>query len=516
MKKLIKNTALISLLTLASRILGVVRDASIAMVFGTTIQSDAFFIAFRPYDMLRKLFSEGILSISFIPEFTRLLRKKGKSDAFAMAFSFFFFLSVFGIIILLIGLFLSPAIVNMIAPGFLDNTYAQSLTIVLLKIMLPYCGLIMITALCMGILNSLANFSIPAAAPIVFNMVVIVFASVLTKFFDVPVIALSVGVTIGGILQLAIQIPALIRYGLFKNYRFRLFHPSVLKIGRIMIPCMIGAAAYQINIMIASFFASQLTEGSVSYMYFADRLVQFPLALFAVSTATVFLPELSKKVINGEMSDASKLFSNGIRLVFFVTIPAMAGLLALNDEIVTLLFGHGQFDTVAILETAQVLNYLVLGLWAFTGVRLFVTLYFAIQEFKIPFLTGILMILLNVIFCQLLIEHLGSKGLALAVSLSSMVGFIILFIHLPNAMKHDKVRIIVSACRSIFLSVIMFFIVKMISGFIIIPEYGKLWFAAGVIGCIGIGALTYFILNTVFCTPELVQLKKGFKNRRSI
>ncbi len=516
MKKLFKNTALISILTLASRILGVVRDALIAMVFGTTIQSDAFFIAFRPYDMLRKLFSEGILSISFIPEFTRLLQKKGKSEAFAMAFSFFFFLSILGITIFLFGLFFSPIIVNAIAPGFSENTYAQSLTIVMLKIMLPYFGLIMITALCMGILNSMANFGIPAAAPIVFNMVIILFASILTTFFEVPILALSIGVTIGGILQLAIQIPVLIRLGLFKNIKLRLFHPSVLKIGKIIIPCMIGAAAYQINIMVASFFASQLNEGSVSYMYFADRLVQFPLALFAVSTATVFLPELSKKVINGQMSDVSKLFSNGVQMVFFVTIPAMAGLFALNDEIVTLLFGYGQFDAVAIFETTHVLSYLVLGLWAFTGVRLFVTLYFAIQEFKIPFLTGMLMIFLNVIFCRLFIERLGLKGLALAVSLSSMVGFVILFINLPNAMKNDKIRIIVSACRSVFLSAIMFFTVKMVSGFIVIPEYGKFWFAIGVISCIGMGAMAYFLMNVILCTPELALLKKGFKNKGSV
>ncbi len=516
MKKLFKNTALISILTLASRILGVVRDTSIAMFFGTTIQSDAFFIAFRPYDMLRKLFSEGILSISFIPEFTRLLQKKGKPDAFSMAFSFFFFLSIFGIIIFLLGLFFSPFIVNTIAPGFSDNTYAQSLTIVLFKIMLPYFGLIMITALCMGILNSMGNFGIPAAAPIVFNLVIIVFVSILTLFFNVPIIALSVGVTVGGILQLTIQIPVLFRLGLFNKVKLKLFHPSVLKIGRTMIPCMIGAAAYQINIMVASFFASQLSEGSVSYVYFADRLVQFPLALFAISTATVFLPELSKKVINGQMSDVSMLFSNGVQVVFFVTIPAMAGLLALNNEIVTLLFGYGQFDATAIIETAQVLSYLVLGLWAFTGVRLFVTLYFAIQEFKIPFLTGAMMIVLNIILCQIFISSLGLKGLVSAVSLSSMVGFLVLFVNLPNALKNDKIRIIVSACRSLFLSAIMFFIVKMISGYIAVPEYGKFWFAVGVIGCIGIGATSYFLMNVMLSTPELLLLKKGFKNKKSI
>jgi len=512
-KKLIKNTALISILTLASRILGVIRDALIAMVFGTTVQTDAFFIAFRPYDMLRKLFSEGVLSISFIPEFTRLLQKKGESEAFTMAFSFFFFLSIFGILIFLFGLFFSPVIIKAIAPGFSLNSYAHNLTIVLLKVMLPYFGLIMVTALCMGILNSMANFGIPAVAPIVFNMVIILFTSSLTVFFKVPIIALAVGVTIGGILQLAIQIPVLIRLGVFKKIKLRLLHPSVLKIGKIMIPCMIGAAAYQINIMVASFFASQLNEGSVSYMYFADRLVQFPLALFAVSTATVFLPELSKKVINDQMNDVSTLFSNGVQMVFFVTIPAMAGLFALNDEIVTVLFGYGQFDTNAIFETAQVLSYLVLGLWAFAGVRLFVTLYFAIQSFKIPFITGVWMIVLNIIFCKIFIENLGCKGLVLSVSLSSMAGFIILFLNLPNTIKNDKIKMMVSACRSVFLSAIMYFIVKMISGFIAVPEYGKLGFAIGVMICIGIGAISYFLMNFFLSTPEFLLLKQGFKKR---
>ena len=515
MRKILKNTVLLSILTFSSRVLGVVRDAFIAMYFGTTSQSDAFFIAFRPFDLVRKLFSEGILSISFVPVFSKTLEKDGHSKAVALAFSFFCFLSLAGVLIVMAGIFFAPLIIKIIAPGFVGSSYKYGLTIILFKIMLPYFWLVLITALCMGVLNSLGNFGVPAVAPVVFNFVVILFTIIVSKYFDIPVMALATGVAIGGVLQLLIQIPFMIRLGMLKIPLLQLFHPKVLKIIKIMVPCMIGAASFQINIMTASFFASKLDEGSVSFIYYADRLVQFPLALFAVSAATVFLPEFSKKAALGHLDEIADLFSNGVKLVFFITIPAMAGLMALDEEIVTFLFGHGAFNAVAVQETADCLFSLVLGLWAFTGVRLFVTLYYALSSIRIPFYAGIIAIGLNLILCSLFLDSLGLNGLVLSVSISSMAGFIFLFINIPGVVNIDKFDIMVSACRSLFLSVIMFFLVKQAAAFILTAESNKFWFGTGVMGCICFGMIFYFSMNFLISSPELKMLKKSMVRNKS-
>ncbi len=521
MIKILKKTALISILTFSSRVLGVIRDALIAMCFGTSSQSDAFFIAFRPFDLVRKLSSEGILSISFVPVFSKTLKKEGQSKAVAMIFSFFCFLSLAGILIILAGIFFAPLIIKLIAPGFVVVSYKYSLTIVLLKIMLPYFWLILITALCMGVLNSLGNFGVPAVAPVVFNLVVILFTVFISNYFETPVIGLALGVTVGGIFQLVIQIPVMIRLGMLKISLFQFsqishfFHKGVLKVIKIMIPCMIGAASYQINIMVASFFASQLDVGSVSFIYYADRLVQFPLALFAVSVATVFLPELSRKAVLGQMDEIANLFSNGVKLVLFITIPAMAGLMALDEKIVALLFGYGAFSDPAIQQTADCLFFLSLGLWAFTGIRLFATLHYALSSVKIPFYAGIITIGLNLILCSLLIDSLGLKGLVLSVSISGMTGFVFLFINIPGAVNIDKSEIIVSACRSLFLSVIMFFLVNQATGFILTAGCNKFLFGIGVMGCICLGMIFYFGMNFLISSPELKMLKKGWYKNKS-
>ncbi|MBU8849456.1 MAG: murein biosynthesis integral membrane protein MurJ [Desulfobacterales bacterium] len=515
MKKILKNTALISILTFSSRVLGVVRDALIAMFFGTTSQSDAFFIAFRPFDLARKLFSEGILSISFVPVFSKTLEKDGHSKVVALVFSFFCFLSLAGILIVLAGIFFAPLIVKIIAPGFVGFSYKYGLTIILFKIMLPYFWLVLITALCMGVLNSLGNFGIPAVAPIVFNLVVIVFTVLISNYFEIPVIGLAIGVTIGGLLQLIIQVPFMIRLGMLKMPSFQFFHPEVLKVMKIMIPCMIGAASYQINIMTATFFASKLDVGSVSFIYYADRLVQFPLALFAVSAAMVFLPEFSRKAVLGQLDEIAALFSNGVKLVFFITIPAMAGLMALNEKIVAFLFGRGAFNDLAIQQTAECLVFLSSGLWAFAGARLFVTLYYALHSIRIPFYSGIIAIGLNLILCSLFIDSLGLKGLVLSVSISAMAGFVYLFINIPGAINIDKLEIVVSACRSLFLSVIMFFLVKQAAAFILVKESNPFWFGTGVAGCICFGVGFYLGVNILISSPELKLLKKGIIHNKS-
>ncbi len=514
MRKIFQNAASVSLLTLASRILGVVRDALIAMVFGASAQSDAFFIAFRPFDLMRKLFSDGILSISFVPVFSRYLAREKRDQAMAMFLSALFILSAAGVLMVVAGIIFAPFLVKVLAPGFAGNAEPLGLTILLVRIMLPYVLTMMLMALSMGILNSLGNFSIPAATPIVLNLVVILCAFFLSPHFDPPVLALAWGVTLGGMAQLALQIPFIIRSRLVNWSWFTWFHPGVVRVGKVMIPCMVGAAPYQINLLIAGIFASHLSQGNVSFLYYADRLVQFPLALFAVTFSTVFLPSLSRKVAAGKPEEMALVFEKGARLVFFVTIPAMAGMVALDRPIVSLLFGQGAFDPSAVQNTTDCLVYLVLGLWAFAGTRLFVTFYYSLESVWLPFVAGIISIVLNGGLCWGLIGPLGIKGLALSVSLSSMAGFGFLFMNTPGTLS--RTGLLVSACRSVFLSAILFCLVRWTANFFSIGAYGKLGMGAGIFACILLGVVFFLVAGILSSNPEVKLIKQLLTKNGSV
>ncbi len=514
MEKLLKNTAIITVLTFCSRVLGVIRDACIAMIFGTSSLSDAFFIAFRPFDLVRKMLSEGILGISFVPVFTTELETRGKTKAFEIVFSFFCFLSFAAVLAMFAGLVCGPVLLKFIAPGFAPGSYEYGLTLVLLKLMLPYLWFVMILALCMGVLNSFGQFAMPAAAPVIFNVSVITFTICISSLFDIPVYALALGVIVGGLCQLGIQVPALIKVNCFKRLAFKVFHPKAWQIIKTMVPCVIGAASYQINIMVASFFASTLERGSVSFVYYADRLVQFPLALFGISAATVFLPELAKQAAGNRMDQVGQIFSSGVKLVLYITIPAMTGLMILNDHIVALLFGRGMFGAQAVSQTADCLFFLVSGLWAFTGVRLFVTLHFSIQSVIIPFISGVLSIGLNLLLCSVLVDLYGLSGLMAGVSGSAVVAFVFLCFFVPGQVRLDKTGILLSACRSVFLSAIMLFLVKLVLQWTGTWQATPFMSAGRTIFCIGAGMAVYLAGSLVLKSPELGLLSKGLKKNR--
>lgn len=508
MHRLFKHTAVIGLFTLSSRILGVVRDALIAMFFGTGVHSDAFFIAFRPFDLIRKLFSEGTLSTSFVPTFSNTYQTDNKKEAIQLMFSLMAVLLFISVTFILAGIIFTPFIVKIIAPGYADVPDSFILTGFLFKLMLPYIGSVLLLSVCMGVLNTIGHFGAPALAPALFNVTIIVFTLFICNRFTIPITGLAVGVTIGGILQLIIQVPYLLKNGLLNFEWFRIFHPSVLHIFKIMLPCMVGAASYQINIVIASFYASKLPEGSVSSLYFADRLVQFPLALFAISAATVFLPELSKNNHKGQLTNMAPIFTRGVQQVFFIIMPAMAGLMALNQEIVIFLFKQGQFDETAVRNTSTCLFYLVTGLWAFAGVRLFVTVFYALEKYRIPFYCGVVSVFINLIGCHFSVSMYGILGLVFSVSLASGVGFILLFLNLPSRIEIRRSAILISTCRSFFLSVIMFCFVKFSIVHMFDINSGKIAQGIGLSGAICIGILSYGTMNWLISTPEFNLVKK--------
>lgn len=424
--RIAKAAGAVGLATLLSRIFGFLRDMVVAGFFGAGFATDAFFVAFRVPNLLRRLFAEGSLTISFVPVFTEYLEKKSKEDAISLADTVFTLLSIILVVVTLFGILISPLIVRIIAPGFTDLPDKYELTVFLTRLMFPYIFFISLVALCMGILNSLRHFAAPALAPVVLNIAIIFAAVFLRNFFDEPVIALAVGVLTGGVLQLVMQFPFLTKMGVKLKPDFNFRHPGLRKIITLMIPAVFGAAVYQINIFIGTLLASFLPEGSVSYLYYADRIVQLPLGVFAIAVGTTSLPSLSKQAVSGDFKEMKETISFSLRLIMLVAIPAMVALIALRVPIISVLFQRGSFDSQSAILTSDALLYYAVGLWAFSGVRVVVPAFYSLQDTKTPVKVAIIALIANIILSVILMFPLKHGGLALATSIASAVNLLIL------------------------------------------------------------------------------------------
>ena len=271
-----------------------------------------------------------------------------------------------------------------------------------------------------------------------------------------PITGLAIGVIIGGILQLLLQVPFLIRKGFIFWKTASFYHPGLKKIGVLMLPTILGAAVYQINILVGTLLASLLPQGSVSYLYYADRLVQFPLGIFAIAIATAVLPTLSKQAAAKNMGALNETFAYAIRLVLFITIPAMIGLIVLKEPIVALLFKRGAFDAETVRQTAGALLYYCVGLWAFSAVRIVVSTFYALQDTRTPVRIAIIAIAANIILSVILMKPLAHCGLALATSLSSMLNLVLLICVLRKRLGVTNWRpIVISGIKTVASSVIM-------------------------------------------------------------
>ncbi len=525
-----KKAATVSSITLVSRVFGVIRDGFIAFIFGAGTVSDAFFIAFRPFDLVRKIMSDGILSISFIPLFSESYARNRTGQAAAMFLNALFWISVIAALLISIGLYFAPVIIQLCVPGYEQNSYSNILASLLFRIMMPYMGIIFFVALSMSALHANGNFHVPAATPILLNLSIITAAWLLADRFSPQVAVLAFGVTIGGIAQLVFQLPSLKRCGLFDFRQFVWSHPGINKAFTALGPSIIGAAAFQINVLTAGLTASTLDAGAVSFLNYAERLVQFPLALIASPVAAVLLPMLAGKYATagtekgnesdtvcdfkggqGERPDIQDpLFDAGLRMVFFLTIPAMAGIMVLNRPIVSLLFQRGAFDAAATEQTGQCLLFMVSGLWAVAGTRLFVSFFYALSMTRLPFIAGLISIGSNIIFSQGLVRAMGVTGLGLAISLAGMTGFAYLVLAGPSGIRMGG--LLVCACRAVFMSVIMSLLVRGIWHFFSAGS-GMLQ-AVGLAVSVGIGAGGYFLGAFLTANPEMTMLTALFLKRK--
>ena len=451
-----KAAGVVGFYTLLSRILGLVRDMVVARFFGAGMAADAFFVAFRIPNLLRRLFAEGSLTIAFIPVFTEYLHQKSKKDAFNLARAVLTLLAMVLALVTVLGVLFAPWVVRLQAFGFGGSGPKYELTVLLTRITFPYIFLVSLVAFFMGVLNSLRHFAAPAAAPIFLNVGIIAATVIISPHLSEPVVGLAVGVLIGGVLQILLQLPWLIQKGVSLKPCWNPGHPAVRRIGLLMLPAIYGSAIYQVNQFIGTLLASFLPQGSVSWLYYADRLMEFPLGVFAIAISTAALPSLSAQAAAKDLTEFRETLSHSVRLTFFITIPAMAGLMALGQPVIQIFFQRGAFDSLSTVMTTKALFCYAVGLWAFSANRVLVSAFYAFQDTRTPVKIATVTLFVNVGFSLLLMGPLKHAGLALATSLASSMQFFILLFCLKRMPGVLHLRpILFSAFKSLAASALM-------------------------------------------------------------
>lgn len=436
-RSLARNAGVVGLATLASRILGFVRDLVVAFALGAGPAADAFFVAFRIPNLLRRLFAEGSLTMAFIPVFQQLRKTDGDVAAFGLARAVQVWLAgILGALTVLVVLAAEP-VTALIAPGFTTPGDPRlTLAADLLAICFPYILLVSAMALAMGVLNSLGHFLMPALAPCMLNVALITAALVAHMAGTSVAHAMAWGVLAGGVLQLAMQQPALWKRGFTWRGPVRLLSPAIGRVATLMGPTVLGAAVYQINILLTTLLASLLPVGAVSYLYYADRLIQFPLGVFAVAVGTAALPSLATLAADRDDKGFDATLTSAIGLTLFIGLPSAAGLAGLAWPLIDTLFARGAFGAEAAAATAAALVAYTIGLPFLALIRPLVSGFYALQNTRTPVLVAMVCMALNIGLGAVAVFGLppawGHVGLALAVSASGVANGVLLYVLLTR------------------------------------------------------------------------------------
>ena len=505
--RIARAAGVMSAATLISRILGYVRDMIVAGFFGATGTADAFYVASRIPNLLRDLFAEGATSSAFVPVLTEYQTRYGEKEANELVNSTFLFIIVVVGLICLAGIVSAPAIVVAIAPGFLKDPQKLSETIFLTRIMFPFLLLISLASLTMGALNTRRVFFIPALAPAILNVVNIICILMLADRLAKPIVAVAIGFIIGGFVQFAFQLPSFFKQGYtlirrhgdtatqghgaeLKSQRRTFFHPGLKKIGRLVIPITVGLAITQINIFVSTILASNLPEGSITYLYYSMRLIHFPVGVFGVAMGMAVLPSLSEHAVKGERDKIKEDFSFALRFLFFITVPAMVGLIALRFPIVSTLYQRGKFGAAATIGTADALMFYSVGIWAMVGVRVIAATFYSMQDTRTPVITAAVTMVINVLLSLLLMGPLKHAGLAFANALAAMCNFTMLFFFLRKKLGGIGTgRIALSFIKTFSASAVMGF-----AGWFLAGRYA-LW----TLGGHGLSKAAHLSATMVFC-----------------
>jgi len=516
-QSLARSTARVSAGTLTSRILGVVRMSVMSGLFGASDANDAFVAAYKIPNLLRDMFAEGALSAAFIPVFTTKLKEAGKSDAFRLANLVLSFLLVVVGGLVVVGILLAPIIVSALAPGFQDIPGKYELTVLLGRAMMPFLLIVSIAALFMGMLNSFRVFGTPAFAPAMLNIGMILSGFLICPFVDPPILGMAIGVLLGGIGQTVIQIPQAIRQGFRFNLNFNFNDPTLKLILKLAAPMVIGLAATQINVFIVTNLASTLSDGAVSYIDYAYRLLHLPLGLFAVAIATVTLPDASRIAATGDYKSLGELYARSLRFALFLVLPAQAILLFAGEPIIALLYQHHEFGAEDTIATAAALRYYSVGVTAFAMVRITVPIYYAMKETRIPVIVSVLSVIVNISLCFALKDHLDYVGLTLAASLAGWVNFGILLSILGRRIGFESIRrhasgLITIVFQSVIVAALLILVQKVIP--LDIENGNKIYWLIYTAALLGGVVIVYIAVSLFAGLPELNAVVRFFKRRK--
>jgi putative peptidoglycan lipid II flippase len=420
-----RSAGVVAVATMTSRVLGLVRDQLLAYFFGAGDAMDAFRVAFRLPNVLRDLFAEGAMSSALVPTFTRAHVAGGKSAAWALGRRLITLLLIITGTLTLAGMLFARPIVALYAGDFRDVPGKFELTVRLARIMFPFLMLVSVAAVLMGMLNALHRFFIPALAPAMFNVGAIVCVITLiplaSRLGIHPILAIAIGTLVGGVGQILVQWPALLREGFVFRPTVDVHDPWLREIGRLMLPGVAGLASVQVNIFVNSWLATSLGTGAVSWLDYAFRLIYMPIGLFGLSIATASLPGISGHAAANNEAGVREAVSRGLRVMVMLNLPATVGLVVLATPIVRLIFEHGRFTPADTAATAAALVCYAPGLVGYSAVKLISPAYYALGNSKVPLLASAVSVAVNIIFSLLVVGMLGHRGLAMGTAVASLV-----------------------------------------------------------------------------------------------
>jgi putative peptidoglycan lipid II flippase len=519
-KRIVKSALNMSAVTFVSRVFGLVRDQIIGYLIGTSGSSDAFTLAFRFPNLLRRLVGEGAMLASFVPVFSGYVEKGDKRNLDDFVHSFFTLLFVALVAIVVLGFLLSP-LLRWFLPAFARIPGKLELTIALTRLMFPYVLFISLSALTQSILNTYKVFVPSAATPILLNLSIIGTGVLLGFRLQDPALALGAGVLLGGVLQFFFPLPFMAKKDVRFRFVFHIANPGVRRVFLLMLPAMVGAGVYQINVFVSDFIAALLEGGSVAALRFSNTLVEVVLGIFIISISTVILPALSSRASKGDLEGMKSSLSFALRLVFLVTIPAALGLFVLRTPIIRMLFRYGAFNEQSTAMVSYALAFQALGLCGVGGARVTVQMFFSMKDTKTPVYVAAAAMAVNLGLCFLLAFPLGSVfrirlgGIALAGSTAAYVNFLLLLFILERRVGRvlDRAFFISAAkaaCAAALMALPLWYAVRTF-GDRMAPS--RLVSAGFTLALLLGGVALYFIFNLLLGNGDIVHLKDIFLNR---
>ena len=520
-KALFKSASVISGFTVLSRVTGFVRDVLIANLFGTGMAAQAFFVAFKIPNAFRDVVGEGAGNAAFVPVFCEYLQRKTRADFLKLVNSLLWALLCVSCALTLLGVVFSPVIIRLVAPGFSADPEKFNLAVVLNRFLFPYLILITLSAYLMSVSNALKSFAVPASSSIVYNIALIGCIYLIThEAIGNPVYSLCLAVLAAGVIQVLFQLPPLWKVGIdFRKggvYSGFFKEPAIRQVGRLIFPRLLGTSIYQLNLFVDTIFASFaffVGDGAIAAIYYANRIIQFPFAIFGVALSNAALPTLSASAAQQDMERFKKTLLFCLKSVFLGIVPLTVGILALSFPLVRVIFQRGSFDVYSTHITAQAVFFFALGLVSYVGVRFMSHAFYALQDTRTPVRTAgtslVLSIVLNSLF--IFVFRFGIAGLALASSISASVNFYLLYRAIQKRIGFrfgaDFGRLVFkSFAASAAMGVFVFWAWRIF--------YQKHPSFAGLVFIVCLGAAIYAALLRLWQTKEIAELLTWLRKKK--